>query len=441
MKTPVDSATGTQPAPLTRRRFLGAAVAAAAAPYVIPSHVLAGTPPSERYGIGVIGVGGRGGDHLRTCLGRPDCQVLAVCDPQQGKRDGAKKLAQDTYAHKSGAGTYSGCSAYSDFRELLAQPGIDAIFIASPENWHALHTIHSVRAGKDVYCEKAMTLSHAEGLAVIENVRRYGRVVQIGMQQRSWGIFRQACELVRNQYIGKLHTIYVSVPGGQALGNAPSKPVPPGLDYEMWLGPAPYTPYNDLKCSFNWYFMHDYCIGWISSWGIHYLDVAQWGAPSLCTQPLEVEGTATFPTDGIANDSYKWKVNIDTADGIHTIYTDDSQGRHGVKFIADKGWVFVNRGGISAEPASLLKVKLKPEEEHLYEAYDHHQCFFDCVRSRKDPSAPVEVGHSGNVLAIVSDAATRLQRKVRWDWAAQQFLKDEEANRMLSRPMRPPWTL
>jgi len=430
------SATG-----LSRRRFLSGAVAAAAAPYIIPGHIFAGTAPSQRFGIGVIGVGGRGGDHMRTCLGRGDCQVLAVCDPQQAKRDGAKKLVEGHYAGKTGAAAYAGCGSFSDFRELLANPAIDCIFIASPENWHALHLIGSVKAGKDVYCEKAMTLTHLEGVAVCDAVRRYGRVVQIGMQQRSWGIFRQACELVRNQYVGKLHTVYVSVPGGQALPNAAPKPVPPGLDYDMWLGPAPYTPYNDLKCSFNWYFMSHYCVGWIQSWGIHYLDVAQWGAPSLCTQPLEVQGEATFPTDGLADDSYRWKVTMDTADGVHTIYTDDTQGKHGVKFIGDKGWVFVNRGEFKAEPASLLKVKIRPDEVHLYEAYDHHQCFFDCVRSRKDPSAPVEVGHSGNCLAIVSDAATRLQRKVTWDWAAQRFIKDEEANRMLSRPMRTPWTI
>jgi predicted dehydrogenase len=416
-------------------------VAAAAAPYILPGRIFAGTAPSDRFGIGVIGAGGRGGDHLNTCLGRGDCQVLAVCDPQQAKRDGAKKHVEDHYAQKAGAGTYKGCGSSSDFRELLALPGIDAVFIASPENWHALQLIAAVKAGKDVYCEKAMTLSHAEGLAVCDTVRRYGRVVQIGMQQRSWGIFRQACELVRNQYIGKLHTIHVSVPGGRALPNAAPKPVPPGIDYEMWLGPAPYTPYDDQKCSFNWYFMLDYCLGWIQSWGIHYLDVAQWGAPSLCTKPLAVQGAAVFPADGPANTSITWKVELDTADGIHTIYTDDTQGRHGVKFSGDKGWVFVNRSGISAEPATLLKVKLRPEEEHLYEAYDHHQCFFDCVRSRKDPSAPVEVGHSGNCLAIVSDVATRLERKVQWDWAAQRFVNDDEANRMLSRPMRVPWTI
>jgi len=438
MKTPAGSA---RPNLVSRRRFLGGAVAAAAAPYILPGRIFADTAPSDRYGIGIIGVGGRGTDHTNTCLGRGDCQVLAVCDPQQAKRDGAKKRVEEQYARKTGSSEYKGCGSYSDFRELLALPGIDAIFIASPENWHALHLIGSVKAGKDVYCEKAMTLSHAEGQAVCDTVRRYGRVVQIGMQQRSWGIFRQACELVRNQYIGKLHTIAVSVPGGQGLPNAVPKPVPPGIDYEMWLGPAPYTPYNDQKCSFNWYFILDYCVGWIQSWGIHYLDVAQWGAPSMCSKTLEVQGTAVFPKDGQANTSTSWKIVMDTSDGVHIIYTDDSRGTHGVKFSGDKGWVFVNRGGISAEPAALLKVKLKPEEEHLYEAYDHHQCFFDCVRSRKDPSAPVEVGHSGNTLAIVSDVATRLERKVQWDWAAQRFVKDEEANRMLSRPMRVPWTL
>ncbi|HEY3324175.1 MAG TPA: Gfo/Idh/MocA family oxidoreductase [Planctomycetota bacterium] len=429
----------------TRRSFLTKATAAVAAPYFIPSSAFGGggkTAPSDRFGVGVIGVGGRGTDHARTCLGRGDTQLLAVCDPQQAKREGMKQTAEKHYANKTNQGAYKGCGAYSDFRELLARDDLDVIFIASPENWHALHLVSAVRAGKDVYSEKAMTLTHGEGLAVIDTVRRYGRIVQIGMQQRSWGIFRQACELVQNGYIGKLHTVHISVPGGNSnLPNAAPKDPPPTIDYNMWLGPAPYTPYNDVKCSFNWYFMSDYCVGWIQSWGIHYLDVAQWGAPSLCTKPLQIEGTAKFPTTGVGNVSYSWKVTMDSADGIHFVYTDDTQGKHGVRFEGDKGWVFVHRGGITAEPASLLKVKLRPDEIHLYEAYDHHTCFFDSVRARKDPSCPVEVGHSGNAIAIACDVATRLGRKVEWDWATQRFTKDDEANRFLTRPFRAPWSL
>jgi len=352
-----------------------------------------------------------------------------------------KKLVEDRYARKKDLGAYKGCDAYSDFREVVARPDLDAVFIASPEHWHALHTLAAVRAGKDVYCEKAMTLTVAEGRVVCETVRRYGRVVQIGMQQRSWDIFRFACELVRNGYIGKLQTVEVAVPGGRSLPNAPAKPAPPEIDYDLWLGPCPWKPYTDQLCSYNWYFVFDLCVGWIQSWGIHYLDVAQWGAPSLCTKPLEVEGSAVFPTDGPANTSINWKVHMTTADGLRMTYMDESQGKHGVRFEGDKGTVFVNRGGLWTEPASLKKVTIKPDEEHLYDARDHHQCFFDCVRSRRDPSAPVEVGHSGNILAIVSDTATRLGRKVQWDWATEQFVKDDAANRFLGRAMRSPWRL
>jgi predicted dehydrogenase len=428
---------------LSRRRFLATAAAAFATPYVVPARVLAeeGKGPNSRICLGFIGVGGRGSDHVQTCVGRGDAQILAVCDPYKGKREGLKKLVEDRYARKKDLGAYKGCDAYSDFREVVARPDLDAVFIASPEHWHALHTLAAVRAGKDVYCEKAMTLTVAEGRVVCETVRRYGRVVQIGMQQRSWDIFRFACELVRNGYIGKLQTVEVAVPGGRSLPNAPAKPAPPDIDYDLWLGPCPWKPYTDQLCSYNWYFVFDHCVGWIQSWGIHYLDVAQWGAPSLCTKPLEVEGSAVFPTDGPANTSINWKVHVTTADGLRMTYMDESQGKHGVRFEGDKGTVFVNRGGLWTEPTSLKKVTIKPDEEHLYDARDHHQCFFDCVRSRRDPSAPVEVGHSGNVLAIVSDTATRLGHKVQWDWTTEQFVKDDAANRFLGRAMRSPWRL
>ena len=315
------------------------------------------------------------------------------------------------------------------------------MFIAAPENWHALMAAAAVRAGKDVYCEKAMSLTVAEGRALVEAVRRSGRIFQIGTQQRSDRNFRFACELARNGYLGKVHTVRVSVPGGQALPNAAPKPVPPGLDYEMWLGPAPWTPYNDLKCSFNWYFMADYCKGWIESWGVHHIDIALWGMPSLMASTLEIGGTAVFPTDGLANCSYKWDIAMTAADGLKVRYTDDSTAPHGVRFEGDKGWVHVVRGGIQAEPASLLKLNLRPADEHLYESNDHHGNFFECVRTRRDPVAPVEGGHAATTLTLVSDIATRLGRKVTWDWRKEQFVGDEAANRMLSRAMRSPWTM
>ena len=429
---------------VSRRRFLAGAAAALAAPYLVPASVLGAggrAAPSERITTASIGLGSRGNDHLGACLGRSETQVVAVCDPFASKCEAARAKVEARYADAIGRGAYKGCQATPDFREVLARQDVDAVFIASPENWHALQAATAVAAGKDVYCEKAMSLTIAEGRALCRAVRRYGRVFQICTQQRSDRNFRFACELARNGYLGKVGMVKVAVPGGQALPNAPPKPVPPGLDYEMWLGPAPWTPYNDLKCSFNWYFMADYCKGWIESWGVHHIDIALWGMPALAASTLDVEGTAVFPTDGLANCSYQWRVNMTTPDGLKVCFTDDGGQPHGVRFEGDAGWVHVVRGGIAAEPASLLKVTLKPGEERLYESNDHHGNFFECMRTRRDPVAPVEGGHAATTLTLVSDIATRLGRKVTWDWRTEQFVGDDAANRMVSRSMRSPWTL
>jgi len=427
---------------VSRRNFMVGTMAAFAGSQVVPAAVLGGgggTAPSERIGLGFIGVGSRGTDHLRTFLGHAEVQVLAVCDPYQSKCEAARNTANTHYADKSGAG--SGCGMYQDFRELLARDDIDAVVIASPENWHGLQGILAAEAGKDVYGEKALTLTVAEGRGLVQAVRRYERVFQVGTQQRSARGFRFACELARNGYLGKLHTIKVGVPGGRALPEAPPTPPPPDLDYEMWLGPAPYTPHNDLKGSFNWYFISDYCAGWIQSWGVHHIDIAQWGAPKLIAGQLKVKGTATFPTAGLADTSVTWRVEFRTADNLLLIFSDEGQQEHGCRFEGEKGWVLVNRSGIWAEPASLLSATIKPDEEHLYESNDHAANFIECIRTRRDPAAPVEAGHASTSLTLIADIATRLRRELTWDWAAERFLDCEDANRRLARPMRPPWRI
>ena len=432
---------GAQPV-LTRRRFLAGAAVVVAAPSIVPASALGrgdSVAPSERITLGMIGQGGRGAAHVNTFLGHSDTQILAVCDPYQSKCDEAKKRIEDSYAGEGAV--YKGCATYSDFRQLIARDDIDAVVIASPEHWHGLQGAMAAEAGKDVYGEKALTLTVPQGRALVGKVRRYGRVFQVGIQQRSSRNFRFACELARNGYLGKLHTVEVGVPGGRALDNASPAPVPPGLDYDMWLGPAPFTPYNDLKCTYNWYFIYDYCVGWIQSWGVHHLDIAQWGAPSLVTGRLKAKGTATFPSEGLANTSITWRVECRTEAGLLLSFSDNTFHEQGCRFKGDAGWVHVNRSGIKAEPASLLTAAIKPGEERLYESVNHHQNFIDCVRSRGEPAAPVEEGHASTTISLVADIATRLDREVTWDWAAERFVDDEDADRMLARPMRSPWMI
>ena len=429
---------------LSRRGFLAGAAAALAAPYVVPASALGAdgrAAPSERIGVGIFGLGDRGTSHLRGLIQNAGVQVLAVCDPFENKREAAKKRAETAYADRAAKGEYKGCLATSDFRQVLARPDVDAIVIAAPEFWHGLMGAGAVAAGKDVYGEKALTLTIAEGRALVSAVRRYARIYQVGTQQRSDRNFRLACELARNGYLGKVHAVKVAVPGGRILPDAEPKPVPPGLDYEMWLGPAPWTPYNDIKCTYNWYFIYDYCIGWIQSWGVHHVDIALWGQPGLCASTLEVEGTAVFPKEGLADTFITWKVQARTPEGLNLIFTDETAQPHGCRFEGDKGWVHVVRGGIKAEPESLLKEPLKPSDERLYESRDHHANFLECIRTRRDPVSPVEAGHAATTLTIVADIATRLGRKLTWDWKAEKFIGDEAANRYLSRPMRAPWSL
>ena len=429
---------------IQRREFLKTAAALAAFPTIIPASAVGaeGRPaPSNRLTAAIIGLGDRGTQHASTLFGMPQAQIIAVCDPYRKKSDQWKARVEDHYARTSSGGNYKGCAAYQDFREILARPDVDVVFITAPENWHALISIAAMGAGKDVYCEKALSLTVAEGRAMCEAVRRFGRVFQTGTQQRSERGFRLACELARNGYLGDVHTVRVSVPGGRALPLAAPKPPPPDLNYEVWLGPAPWTPYNDVKCTYNWYFMSDYCAGWIQSWGVHHIDIALWGAPELAASTLDVEGTATFPTEGLANTSVSWEVACTPPKGPRLLFTDDSKGQHGVRFIGDKGWVHVVRGGIRAEPESLLSVKLKPGDQHL-PVSDHHLLdFFEAVNTRRDPVAPVEGGHAATTLTLISDIATRLQRKLTWNWNSEKFTNDSAANALLGRSMRSPWTL
>jgi predicted dehydrogenase len=426
-----------------RRSFLQTVATVATFPAIIPASALGadGRPaPGNRINCAVIGLGDRGSQHTGALLGTAGAQLVAVCDPYRSKAEQWKKRVEDHYA-KAAGGTYQGCAAYQDFREIIARPDVDAVFIAAPEYWHALISIAALRAGKDVYCEKALSLTVAEGRAVCDAVRRHGRVFQIGTQQRSERGFRVACELARNGYLGEVHTVNVSVPGGRSLPPAKPAAPPPDLDYDLWLGPAPWTPYGEGKCTYNWYFIFDYCAGWIQSWGVHHIDIALWGMPSLMAATLDIEGTATFPTEGLANTSINWKVTCTPPKGPKLVFTDDKNGQHGVRFIGDKGWVHVVRGGLTSGPEELLEIKLKPTDQHLPVSNNHHLDFLEAVKTRRDPVAPVEGGHAATTLTLAADIATRLQRKVTWNWAAERFVKDDAANALLSRAMRSPWTI
>ena len=432
---------------ITRRTFVGGAASVLAVPWVAPSTALGlagATPPSERVGLGFIGTGGRGMSNMKSLLPLAAAQVVAVCDVRREKREAAADVVAKHYA-AGNRGTGKPCDRYNDFRELLAQDDVDAVVISPQDHWHAPIAVAAARAGKDMYCEKPLGVAVTESAAIRDAVRRYERVFQTGTQQRSDAKFRQACNLARLGHLGKIHTIEVAAPGPKYQprykGPATPVPVPEGFDYEMYIGPArmrPYTPYCiDWP---GWYLIWDYCAGFIVNWGVHHLDIAHWGRPSIGRQPCRVTCKSTYRTHPVCDNINSWQAEFHFDDGLRMHYTDTGNPLpQGTRFIGDEGWVHVNRAGIKAEPASLLDVQITPEKPGVYESNHHHADFLDCVLKRRDPVAPVEAGHVASYLGMLAEAAGRLQRELRWDPAAEQFTGDADANRLLTRPMRGPW--
>jgi hypothetical protein len=335
-----------------------------------------------------------------------------------------------------------GCAAYNDFRQLLARDDIDAVLIATQDHWHILQGIAAAKAGKDMYVEKPLSLTIAEGRALCDAVTRNGRVFQHGTQQRSSRDFRFACELVLNGRIGELHTIQVGSPASGELEDQPKMPIPEGFDYDMWLGPAPWKPYTEKRClTPYWYFISDYSIGYVAGWGVHHIDIAQWGNNSERTGPIEIEGTGVFPKGGLCDTATAWDIEMKYANGVRLVYTDEKKCKQGIRFEGAEGWVFVNRSEIDAQPKSLLESMIQPNEKHLYESSNHQRNFLDCIKTRQETICPVEVAHRSTTICHVSQIAMVLERKLRWDPAGERFIDDSEANRMLSKAMRSPWHL
>jgi len=428
---------------MTRRRFLRA-TAAIAAPLVLPASARGA---NDRVTMGCIGVGSRGTGLMRAFMGCEDLQVIAVCDVQQERRERAKQLVEAHSARGSGKAKHEGCLACSDFREILAREDVDAVLIAPQDHWHGPIAVRAARAGKDIYCEKPLGVSVAESQAIRNTVRKYGCVFQTGTQQRSSRNFRFACELARSGYLGQVHTVVVGAPGPSYRpsyhGPTKPEPIPSGLDYEMYVGPAAMKPYNRGRLAWpDWYLIWDYCAGFIVNWGVHHLDIACWGCPDLGTKPFDLICSGSYRREGLTDNINDWQAEYAYPGGLRMTFTDTGHpNAQGCKFVGEEGWVHVNRKGIWAEPASLLKVTLKPGDAHLQTSSHHQDDFLKAVKTRRDPVSPVEAGHHASSLGLLGEIACRLRRKVTWDPKVEKFAGDQEANRLLSRPMRAPWTL
>jgi len=426
---------------LDRRQFLkratGITAGAMAFAYIVPSAALgkAGSvAPSNRIAMGAIGVGGMGTGDMRGFLGKREIQVVAVCDVDRSKRNNAKKIVDDRYKT-------SDCATYLDFRELIGRGDLDAVTLAMPDHWHSIPAIAAARAGLDVHAQKPFARTIGEGRAMCEAVERYGIVWQTGSQQRSGRDFHRACELVRNGRIGKVAKVEVGLPTGGGSDNKPVQPVPEGVDWNWWLGPAPWVPYRGIM-HWNWRWMMDYSGGQLTDWAGHHIDIAHWGLDTERTGPVEIEGKGEYPKDGIYDVPMTYKFTCKYANGIVMTVANNKQIPQGTKWYGENGrWVYVKRGKLEANPKSVLEEVIGPNEIHLYENRDHKQNFLDCIKSRKEPIAPAEVAHRSISVGLLGEIAMLTEQKLRWDPDKEVFIGNDAANRMLSRPMRSPWHL
>jgi len=403
---------------VSRRGFLQGAAWGVAAPYMLTSSALA-APPSDRVAVGKIGCGGRGGG-----IGAVGGQIIAACDVWKPRRDRYAK---------------SGAKAYRDFREMLLNDDIDAVAIATPDHWHVPTAIAAAKAGKDMYVEKPLGVSIHEDLACREAVHRYGRMFQYGTQQRSSRHCRFGCELVRSGRIGELREVHVVAPNSGPGGNTTPKPVPDGLDYDMWLGPARWSPYTGCpNGGGSWYHCYDYALGFIAGWGAHPLDILVWGFDTHLQGKWTVEGTGKIATEGRNDAVYDWNVRIAFESGVKMTF---KPGGDHTRFVGTEGWVGISRGGIQAEPASLLQEVLGPNDVHLPVSTHHGGNFANAVRTRVQPVSHIDDAVRSDIISHVSDIAIRMRRPIVWDPKTETVVGDPEAARMMTRPLRSPWRL
>ena len=425
----------------TRRQFLKTStLAASAAPLIVPGAIFGNqdkAAPNERLAVGFIGTGKMAHDyHLSTLSGFGDVQCVAVCDVDTTRRLHAKKFIQDRYS-KAGR-TLNGIEPYNDFREVLARKDIDAVVIATPDHWHAIPVIEACKAGKDVYCEKPLTLTIREAQLCIEAVRKHNRVLQAGSQQRSnvFGQFRQACEFIRSGRVGKVKTVRVGVGGPSRWCDLGEEALEPGLDWNLWLGQAPTRPYHSVLSPRgkhnhfpNWRAYREYSGGGLTDMGAHHFDIAQWALDMDQSGPVEI-----IPPEGpkaVTGVKYVY------ANGVEMFHG----GPSGCTFEGSSGKLYIDRGKLTSEPESIVKEPLGEKEVHLPKSEGHHRDWVDCIRSRKRPVADVEIGARSVTVCHLGNLAYWYRRKLHWDPQNWRFIGDDDANQWLDRARRDPWQL
>jgi len=449
---------------VSRRSFLKKGLGTGTAlgfPTIVPATVFGQNAPSNRVNVGAIGVGRISRVHDIPGIWKYDsARIIAVCDLDSKRVEKGKTFVNGYYAKKTGK-AYDGVTGYGNYHELLANKDIDAVVISTPDHQHAIVAADAVRASKDVYLQKPASLTIAEGRYLSNAVKASGRILQIGSQQRSWKQFHRACELVRNGRIGDIKHVEIGLPGDPSGPEAPEMPVPKNLNYDAWLGSTPVVYYTELRVhpqnDFSrpgWLRCEQFGAGMITGWGAHHVDTAHWGMNTEYTGPVEIWGTAEFPAHGIWDVHGKFKTEAVYANGVTMAISGDYP--NGIKFYGTKGWIFVTRdetvtandpgaNGAKLEPLmasdpKILTSVIGPNEVHLYKSDDQHGNWLDCIRSRKEPIAPVEIGHRACSTCLLHHIAMKTKRKLYWDPEKECFKNDDDANARLSRPQRKPYT-
>ncbi len=447
----------------SRRQFLKASVF----PAVVPAKVFGSSAPSNRIQVGQIGCGriARGHDMAEVLRHGDVARIIAVCDFDTVRLADAKTFVESAYAKRYGPGGYAEVKTYRDYREMLQDKSIDAVCISTPDHWHAQPAIEAALAGKDIYLQKPASLTIAEGRQMADTVKKTGRILQLGSQQRSELNWRVACELVRNGRIGKMKEILIGLPEDPAGKDEPEMPVPKNLNYDAWLGSTPVAYYTenrvhpqtpDIRRRYarpGWLRCEQFGAGMITGWGAHHIDIAHWAMDTEQTGPVEILASAEFPKNGLWDVHGPYHVRMKYANGA-VMYISEKYPT-GVRFIGEDGWIWVTRGeyklgdpapgqprsaALDASDLNMLRAGIKDNEIHLHVSPgDHHLDWLESIRTRKPPAAPAEVGHRSCTACLLAHAAMRLGRTLKWDPAAERFLNDDEANKLLSRPQRAPY--
>ena len=433
-------------------------------PSIIPSHVFGKSSPGNRIHVAQIGFGriARGHDLPQTMM-HDDVQMVAVCDPDRNRMKDGKAFIEQWYKENK-PGRAVDIKMIEHYRDVVNDPDVDAVIISTPDHWHVQPAIEAALAGKDIYIQKPLSLTVEEGRLLSDIVHRTGAILQVGSQQRSvdpWPHFKHACELVRNGRVGEVKEIFIGFGADPSGGAEPEMDIPANLNYDLWLGSTPDVYYTEKRVHPRegygrpgWLRCEQFGAGMITGWGAHHIDTAHWGMGTEFSGPVEIDAEASFPESGLWDVHTDFKVVNKYENGV--VMNISNSNDQGVKFIGTEGWIHVQRGpqgvtdsdpgatgknteALSAADPKVLQSKIGKDEIHLYHSEEQHRNWLDCIKSRKQPVAPAEIGHRSCSACLISHIGMHMGEKLYFDPKKEKFINNDKANKLLARPQRYPY--